>query len=157
MERHGIELADGRACCVRRAEEGDLGRIAALIGDMERHGFAPEPLYARWSEQLDCGRYTCLVACVDHEVAGLINLRCEWQLHHERPVAEIMELVVDPGERGRGVGGVLFGAASRLARKLGCELIEVHSKNERTAAHRFYERQGMVKTHVHLTLPLDGS
>ena len=154
MDQWRTELACGDVVTVRRAEEADVRAVAALIGEMENRAYPLEAFYERWSEQLRDGHHTCLVACMDDVVMGCLNLRCEWQLHHDRPVAEIMEMAVAGGSCGKGVGGVLFTAACRLARQLGCELIEVHSKNERAAAHRFYEREGMVKTHVHFTLPL---
>lgn len=155
MDRYETTLEDGRACCVRQAHDEDFRRVFALIGDMEGHAFALWPARERWTAQRSDDRYACLVACADREVIGFINVRVEEQLHHERPVAEIMELVVDGAYRGCGVGTVLFDAARRLARRRGCELIEVHSKTERVRAHRFYERQGMARTHVHLTLPLE--
>ena len=155
MERYEVRLADGRTCCVRPARDDDARRVFELIGDMEGRRFAPGPALERWSAPRRDDRYACLVACADGEVIGVVNVRCEEQLHHVRPVAEIMELAVDGAWRGLGAGSGLFGAACRLARQRGCELIEVHSKTERARAHRFYRRQGMARTHVHLTLPLD--
>ena len=91
---------------------------------------------------------------VDGEIAGFINVRVERQLHHERPVAEVCELVVDAGSRGSGRGARLFEEAVAYARACGCEGIEVTSNDRRARAHRFYEARGMERTHVKLTMGL---
>ena len=67
----------------------------------------------------------------DAVVCGFINVRVERQLHHEHPVAEICELVVDAAHRGSGCGTYLFDAALDVARNLNCEVIEVDSNNVR--------------------------
>lgn len=90
----------------------------------------------------------------DAVVCGFINVRVERQLHHEHPVAEICELVVDAAHRGSGCGTYLFDAALDVARNLNCEVIEVDSNNVREGARRFYEARGMCKTHVKLTMPV---
>lgn len=87
-------------------------------------------------------------------VLGFINMRIEGQLHHAADVAEIMELVVDPGVRSAGIGGELFERACQEARTAGCEQIELTSNARRHAAHRFYERRGMERTHVKFVMPL---
>ena len=139
---------------VRRARPEDEGLVRRLVEDMEGYDFAPEPFSRRFGELLGDARRACFVVELDGSPAGYIALRVEHPLHHERPVAEVVELAVSPEARGQGLGAALLGHACDYARDEGCELIEVHSKVERTRAHRFYEREGMRKTHVHLTMPL---
>lgn len=139
---------------VRRAARSDEDLVYRLLCDMESAAFKREAFSQRFSALLADGHRPCYIVEVDGVAAGYLSLRIECPLHHERPVAEIVELVVAPEVRNRGVGSALFAHVCQCARQSGCELIEVHSKLARVAAHRFYERMGMVKTHVHLTKSL---
>ena len=86
---------------------------------------------------------------------AFINLRYEEQLHHAARIAEVLELVVDPAQRSRGIGGRLFDYACGQARAHGCQQIELTTNQLRHDAHRFYARKGMLNTHYKFTLPLN--
>ena len=101
--------------------------------------------------------YCCLVAReeADAPACAILNLRFENQLHHAARVAEILEFIVDEPHRGKGIGAALLEEAQRVAKEMGCVQLEVTSNRTRTEAHGFYESQGMVNSHVKLTLPFD--
>lgn len=142
---------------VREARPGDERALHALICALEEREFPFEPFCTRLRAQAADGRHTCLVyedAGDAGRVVGMLNMRIEPQLHHELPTAEILELVVDASQRGRGVGALLFAAARERASEAGCEQLELASNARRVDAHRFYEREGMDKSHVHFTMPL---
>ena len=139
---------------VRAATAADARALCALVGDMEGEELDLAAFARRLGAQLADSRYSCLVCDEGGEVLGMLNLRIEDQLHLARPVAEVMELVVVPGRRGEGLGARLLESACRAAVERGCELLEVTSKFERRDAHRFYEREGMSKTHYRLSMPL---
>jgi GNAT superfamily N-acetyltransferase len=54
------------------------------------------------------------------------------------------DLVTDAAQRSRGVGKVLLGHLDARARTLGCNVLALDSGTQRTDAHRFYFREGMV-------------
>lgn len=54
------------------------------------------------------------------------------------------DLVSDAAFRSRGVGGALLRHLEYLARNLGCHVLALDSGTQRTDAHRFYFREGMV-------------
>lgn len=54
------------------------------------------------------------------------------------------DLVTDAALRSRGVGRFLLGALQARARALGCDVFTLDSGSHRTAAHRFYFREGLV-------------
>ncbi len=83
----------------------------------------------------------------DGEVIGFANVRMEDQLHHCARIAEIMELAVEEGCRGRGIGTVLFDRACALSAQAGCVQIELSCSCARHDAHRFYARKGMCLSH----------
>jgi GNAT superfamily N-acetyltransferase len=54
------------------------------------------------------------------------------------------DLVTDAAHRSRGVGRFLLDGLEARARSLGCDVIALDSGTQRTAAHRFYFREGFV-------------
>ena len=146
LDREGFSRAwraqragDGFVCLIAyEAGEGDAGTDATL---------APEP---------DASADAELALPADGRVLGMLNLRLEWQLHHAARIAEVMELVVVPEARSRGVGALLFRTACEHARADGCVQVEVACNKLREGAHRFYAREGMRNFHDKLTMPLSG-
>ena len=145
-----MRVGEKDGAVVRRATAEDASALCALVSDMEGAALDPEAFSRRLAAQLEDGRHACLVCEEGDEVLGMLNLRIEDQLHHARPAAEVMELVVASG-----LGAQLFEAARRLAVERDCEVLEVTSKLHRAEAHRFYERMGMRRTHVRLSMPPD--
>lgn len=141
---------------IRTAAAADADALWALVCALEDTAFDRAAFAERLAAQLADERYTCLVAEDGDRILGMLNLRIEVQLHHERPAAEIMELVVDESARAHGLGARLVEEARACARAAGCEVYEVTSSFYRTRAHRFYERAGLSKTHYRLSqsLPL---
>ena len=62
---------------------------------------------------------------------GMINIRMDEQLHHAAQVAQILELVVDPGARSGGIGHELFRAGVSAARDASCVQIELETSTWR--------------------------
>lgn len=54
------------------------------------------------------------------------------------------DLVTDQAHRSRGVGRTLLQHLERHARKLKCDVLALDSGTQRTDAHRFYFREGLV-------------
>ena len=147
-------LEDGSSCTIRMAGEGDGQGIYRLVCELEEQAFDYDEFFRRFCAQLADPRMRCLVLEVAGDVAGYLNLRIDQHLHHVCPTAEILEFIVGPAVRGGGIGTKMFACARKIAEAEGCEELEVSSKLTRVDAHRFYERQGMVKTHACLTMRL---
>ena len=139
---------------IRPAAACDATAVYELLCQLEDTCFDRAAFDARFAWQLESPAFCGFVLVDEGEIAGFINVRVERQLHHERPVAEICELVVDAGSRGFGRGMQLFEEAVVYARACGCEGIEVTSNDRCARAHRFYEARGMERTHVKLTMGL---
>ncbi len=54
------------------------------------------------------------------------------------------DLVTDSAHRSSGVGKRLLGHLEARARQLGCKVLALDSGTQRTAAHHFYFREGMI-------------
>ncbi|HZD44505.1 MAG TPA: GNAT family N-acetyltransferase, partial [Acidobacteriaceae bacterium] len=85
-----------------------------------------------------------LVACLDGEVVGWIDLSVEYHLQSE-PAALIGGLVVSEAVRGRGIGRQLCVAAEDWACGLGIPRLRVRSNAVRERAHAFYLRDGYTR------------
>lgn len=140
----------------RICEKGDEAAVYHLICELEDKELDWNNFKKAYRLQLDSPNYRCWVWEENGRVTGMLNLRFEWQLHHENPVAEILEFAVLKEYRGRGIGRELFSQACDGARDRGCELIEVACNRRRTDAHRFYRAVGMEESHCRFSLTLPG-
>ena len=92
----------------------------------------------------------------DPHVRGMMNLRFEYQLHHAARIAEIMEFVVAPQCRNKGLGKLILNEACEIAKDHDCIQIEVACNQLRKDTHRFYEREGMKNYHYKFSRSLAG-
>ncbi len=139
----------------RHATEADCPAIHRLTSELEQGELDPTVFARIFEEQLARPDMACLVCEEGGKVVAFINLRFEWQLHHCERICEIMEFVVVSGHRDEGIGSALFAEACTEARRQGCAQIEVASNERRTDAHRFYERQGMQRSHFRFSMRLE--
>jgi GNAT superfamily N-acetyltransferase len=64
------------------------------------------------------------------------------------------DLVTDERQRSNGVGRALMEHMQGVARAAGCEAYTLDSGTQRTQAHKFYFREGMVVSSFHFRKPL---
>jgi GNAT superfamily N-acetyltransferase len=147
---------------VRDAVEADLGRLVELLTLGPVPGGPPSP-----EDPADLGPYrsalrtivegggTVLVAEQSGEVVGVLQLIVFRHLQARGGLcAEIESVHVHPDHRSGGVGSTLMRAAFARAGALGCYRVQLTSNAERPDAHRFYERLGLVPSHIGFKLPL---
>jgi ribosomal protein S18 acetylase RimI-like enzyme len=131
---------------IRRATIDDAAPLTDLLAELGYAVPADQVAHQLASEPGS----TFLVAVVDMAVVGLIGISTRHQLHKGTRVSTIDEMVVTSSMRGRGVGRALVEAAVVVARQQGASRLDLHSRADRTDAHRFYERMGfdtMVPAH----------
>lgn len=95
-----------------------------------------------------------LVAIEDTEVVGVISLHFIPQIALAGDICRISYFCVASAARNKGIGSLLELRAVDLARRRGCDRIEVHCHSRREAAHRFYCRQGYVESPEYLVKSL---
>lgn len=139
---------------IREATAADLEPIYALICELEQCELSHAGFDHAFTLQREDPRYRCLIAEEGGNAVGVLNMRMEWQLHHAARIAEVMELVVSPEARGKGIGRQLLDAARAIAQARGCVQIELVSNRRRLDAHRFYVREQMTQSHIGFTQPL---
>jgi PhnO protein len=131
----------------RKATLADCEAVYRLICDLECKELPHDAFADIFAEQMANDNYYCLLWEQDGEVAAVLNLRFERQLHHASRIAEILEFEVDAACRSRGIGKQMFAEACRIAQENGCSQIELATNQLRTDAHRFYTRGGMHNFH----------
>jgi GNAT superfamily N-acetyltransferase len=102
----------------------------------------PSDYAGKMQRVFDGGGEMC-VAVVDAAVVGLAVYRSFENTHAGRKFY-VDALVTDERHRSSGVGHALIGFLEHLARTRGCHSLELDSGTQRTAAHRFYFREGFV-------------
>ncbi|MEU4727750.1 GNAT family N-acetyltransferase [Streptomyces sp. NPDC023588] len=150
----------------RTATRADLPAVLALLADEEQVvdpasivvGEAHERAFAAIASD---ARNEMLVltdgaAAGEEAVLGCLQLTYVPGLgQHGRERALVEAVRVRADRRGAGLGAELVRLAVERARERGCGLVQLTSDKRRTAAHRFYERLGFVRSHEGFKLRLE--
>src|SRR6476646_8523671 len=108
---------------VRLAVPDDWPAVAGLLVELGRGvaaGTAEDPTHRlQFAGHIRRIEHVTLVAEVEGEVAGVIDMEYHQRLGDHRPQARVNDLVVTERARGTGVGTELLGRAETLARKRG--------------------------------------
>ena len=144
---------------VRSAASGDVARLVALLehgslvagkehpGDLDAYHEALAEIQATPGSDV-------LVAELDGTVVGMCQLVVFRHLQHRGGrCAEVESMHVHPEVRGLGIGTLLLEVAVESARRAGCYRVQLTSNQQRSDAHRFYQRQGFEPSHVGFQRP----
>ena len=125
---------------------------AVLAGLMTELGYTTsvEEMERRLDALLPLADHAAWVAVLDGEVVGFAGGRVEASYEKEGLWGRVMALVVSPSCRSRGVGGRLLARLEEELAAKGASAILLASGTQRTAAHRFYARQGYRMTGLRL-------
>jgi GNAT superfamily N-acetyltransferase len=131
---------------VRPARPDDWPAVAGLLVELGRGvaaGTAEDAThrlqFAGHLRRLDS---VTLVAEVDDEVVGVVDMEYHQRLGDHRPQARVNDLVVTEDARGTGVGRALLERAEALARKRGCFRMALVTAAWRDRTLAFYRREG---------------
>ncbi|MCF8149539.1 MAG: GNAT family N-acetyltransferase [Burkholderiaceae bacterium] len=102
----------------------------------------PADYCARLREVFAAGARMC-VAVEGDAVRGVALWRVIENTYEGRRFY-VDDLVSDAAHRSRGIGSALLRQLERQARALNCHVLALDSGTQRTDAHRFYFREGMV-------------
>jgi ribosomal protein S18 acetylase RimI-like enzyme len=126
---------------LRTARPADAPALAGLLLEL---GY-PQPaaeLGPRIAALADTATDAVLVADLGGRVVGMASLHVTPMFAEGQRRGRITALVVDPGRRRRSVGRLLLQAVEAAARSRGCVALELTSRPDRRAAHRFYLAAG---------------
>jgi GNAT superfamily N-acetyltransferase len=133
-------MTDRQLVSLRSATPNDAERIAAMFTD-EGYPSGPSDIVERLA-RFDSEHSRVIVAEHDGEVLGFVAVHALPRFEHSDRIIRIMALVVDAGERGRGIGRLLMEEAERLGRDLDAAFAEVTAGHHRPDAKRLYEELG---------------
>jgi GNAT superfamily N-acetyltransferase len=131
---------------VRAARPEDWNAVAALLVELGRGvaaGTADDPTHRmQFGGHLRRLDSVTLVAELDGEVVGVVDMEYHQRLGDHRPQARVNDLVVTESARGRGAGRALLSRAEELARKRGCFRMALVTAGWREGSIGFYGREG---------------
>jgi len=104
--------------------------------------------YAEKMKRVFAGGARMCIAEVGGSVAGVAVYRTYENTASGRQLY-VDDLVTDEKQRSAGVGRALLGYLEEKARALGFDNLSLDSGTQRTQAHKFYFREGMVVTSFH--------
>jgi GNAT superfamily N-acetyltransferase len=95
------------------------------------------------------------VATVDEALAAAAVVT--WELDKPGRVATLQDVVVDPEQRGHGVGAALLRFVEAEALERGCRWLMLESGVRNARAHAFFERAGLEVVSHTFAKPLGGT
>ena len=130
---------------VRMALADDWPAVAALLVELGRGvaaGTADDATHRlQFAGHIAQIATVTLVAELDREIVGVIDMEYHQRLADHRPQARVNDLIVTDRLRGRGAGSALVRRAEELARKRGCFRMTLVTAAWREATITFYERE----------------
>jgi DNA-binding MarR family transcriptional regulator/GNAT superfamily N-acetyltransferase len=139
---------------VRGHRPGDIGWIIQMHGTLYEREFGWGPAFealvadigASFLRNFDPQRERCWIAERDGMRVGSVML-----VRHTDTIGKLRLLLVDPSQRGMGIGKQLVTECVRFARDVGYRRITLWTQSVLRAARRIYEQQGfrLVKSEPH--------
>lgn len=152
------------ALTIREAILEDLDFVVSLIGtdpiaDARNPATADDRLHQREAfEAINSDpNHLLLVAELEHQPVGSFQLSFIPGVSRQGAWRGQIESVrIHPAHRNRGLGGAMMEWAVERCRERGCGLVQLTSDQQRSNAHRFYERLGFLPTHTGFKMRLRG-
>ena len=138
---------------IRLATPRDKTRIQELLHQLG-YVILEKALEATLTQVLNHPDALTLVYEKDQKVVAVLSMHFIPQLALEGAFARISYFVVDEAFRGQSIGKEMEAFCQEEARKRGCDRIEVHCHQRRTAAHHFYETCGYEESPKYYTKQL---
>jgi DNA-binding MarR family transcriptional regulator/N-acetylglutamate synthase-like GNAT family acetyltransferase len=144
----GAQPARTDALQLREHRPGDIGWIVQKHGELyaQEYGWNTDfealvaEICAKFLRELDPAVERCWIAERNGARDGCIML-----VRHSRTVAKLRLLLVDPGQRGLGVGNALVTECLAFARAAGYRKVTLWTQSMLSAARKLYEGHGFRK------------
>ena len=150
------------AMLLREARREDLPTIVRMLADdplgKKRHRVEdplPKDYYAAFDAIAASPSNHLYVVEADGAIVGTLQLTFIPGLDYlgaERMLIEAVRVARE--RRNSGIGKAMIAEAIAIARRRGCQRVELTSSASRKDAHRFYERLGFIASHVGMKLML---
>lgn len=132
---------------IRPATAADTRIVYGFLCDLEEEVFdfeQFETIFLKNLQNPDCHYF---LAFDQGTPVGYASVHAQWLLHHCGQVGEIQEMYVVATHRGKGIGKMLLQQLQQIAQSEQWTVLEVTANQKRLNTHRFYETNGLLKTH----------
>jgi GNAT superfamily N-acetyltransferase len=128
---------------IRDAGEGDIEAITLLMGDLGYPSSVNE-MQVKLKNVFSHPDYRTIVAVLNDEVVGFSGLMRGFSFERSGKYVRIISFVVKKTIRNKGIGKLLIQASEDWAFEQGADCVVISSGNrdERKAAHIFYQKLG---------------
>jgi len=127
----------------RNCDMNDFDEIAKLLSQLWPHTDPGNPqLKSVYQSALNSPSQVYICAVYHERIIGFCSLTIKNNLWIQGNLGHVDELVIDGHYRGKGVGGQLLAAMTKIAAEKNCKRIELDSSFRRTKAHQFYMQRG---------------
>jgi DNA-binding MarR family transcriptional regulator/GNAT superfamily N-acetyltransferase len=143
-----------RSYILRSPQPGDFGWVIQKNGEVyaeeyqwnEEYEALVAEIVANYIKNYDPKRERCWIAEKDGQ-----NIGCIFLVKKDKTTAQLRILLVDPKDRGLGLGQRLVNECTRFARQAGYKKIALWTNSVLTAARHIYEKEGykLVKSEPH--------
>jgi len=135
---------------IRKADLGDFNKIDSLCEELL--GSSVGDRKEMFRKALENKDYLCLVAEIDEEVVGFIDMWAFPDVSHGAYLAQIQNFVVKEKMRGKGIGTELVEEMIGFFRKRKHHELHVWTEKKNRVAIRFYKRLGFRKEQLLLEM-----
>lgn len=131
---------------VRSAGKEDFDHIAELFKQLwPGKSSVRDRLFAVFQKTVEADDHQLLCAERGGRVVGFLSGILMQNFWQEAPIMYITTMIVDERHRRTGIGSLLIGRITEIAREKECPKIELESAFHRSDAHAFYEEMGFEK------------
>jgi GNAT superfamily N-acetyltransferase len=131
----------------------DIARCFGVMRQLRTHLKDEAEFVARCRAQMAESGWTLIYVEDGGTVAGVAGFRIQDFLHSGKTLY-VDDLVTAEDSRSQGFGEALMAWMEAHAREQGCQTFSLDSGTQRTAAHKFYFRQGLAITSFHFAKKL---
>ncbi|WP_274309800.1 GNAT family N-acetyltransferase [Solibacillus daqui] len=128
---------------IRRFKKEDILELTQLMTQLG-YPTTSSQLQNRFEKLLNLPNYHIFIAELEGEVVGFAGLMKQWAFEFDGPYVRVLALVVDEKHRRKNIGQCLMQEVDNWSSNNDCVAVTLNSGNrdERKAAHQFYERLG---------------
>ena len=133
--------------------DADIARCFAVMRQLRPHLKDEAEFIARVRQQMAEDHFSLVYVEDGGTVAALAGFRIQNFLHSGKTLY-VDDLVTNEASRSKGFGETLLAWMENHARQPGCETFSLDSGTQRTGAHKFYFRHGLLITAFHFAKKL---
>lgn len=129
---------------IRKCQSSDVNEVYRLVNQLKERQLDKNVFYKKFNQNiLDKNiEYWCLT--VNEKTMGFVSVHKNLFLHHNAPIYEIQEFIIDKDYRVSGYGSKLM---QFIIGRFNNKELELASNKQRVKSKQFFEKWGFMATH----------